>query len=232
MPVEKGDFIKLNYTGTVDGMTFDTTDEDVAKESGIYNESALYGPVTINVGSHHVILGLDEELEGKEIGEEGEVDVPPDKAFGDHDSDKIESFNKNSFKEKPRKGMSIQVPEKGEGTVVDIIGNRVVIDFNHPFAGKSLHYSYKIEEEVSGVEEQVRGLIRLYAGRDMDLSFEEGILTLVLPPGINYDRRWFMWRSRIVHESFESIPGIEEIVFKEVFERPEKVEEPDVEQDE
>jgi len=230
MPVKKGDFIKLNYTGTVDGNIFDTTYEDVAKESGIYNESAAYDPVGINVGCHHVILGLDEEMEGKEIGDAGEVDISPDKAFGDHDPDKVESFNKNSFKEKPRKGVSIKVPDKGEGTVVDIIGNRVLVDFNHPYAGKTLHYTYKIEEEVTDVEEQVQGLIRLYAGREMELSFENGILTLMLPPGINYDRRWVMWRSRVVHEAFENIPEIDEIIFKEVFKRPEKEEIPEEEE--
>ena len=230
MPVKKGDFIKLNYTGTIDGNIFDTTYEDEAKEAGIYNETAAYGPVTINVGCHHVILGLDEEMEGKEIGDEGEVDISPDRAFGDHDPDKVESFNKNSFREKPKKGVSIKIPDKGEGTVVDIIGNRVVVDFNHPFAGKTLHYTYKIEEEVTGVEEQVQGLIKLYAGRDMELSFEEGVLTLMLPPGINFDRRWVMWRSRIVHEAFENIPEIIEIIFKEVFLRPEREETPEEEE--
>jgi len=226
MPVKKGDFIKLNYTGTVDGSIFDTTYEDVAKEAGIHNPSALYGPVTINVGCHHVILGLDEEIEGKEIGQEGELDVPPDKAFGDHDPEKVKDFQKNSFKEKPKKGMQIKVPDKGEGTVADIIGNRVLIDFNHPYAGKTLHYTYNIEEEVTGVEDQVQGLIKLYAGREMDISFEDGIVTFMLPAGINYDRRWVMWRSRVVHESLEQIPQIEEIVFKEVFKRPDKVDEP------
>lgn len=230
MPVKKGDFIKLNYTGTIDGNIFDTTYEDVAKEAGIYNETAAYGPVTISVGCHHVILGLDEEMEGKEIGDEGEVDISADRAFGEHDPGKVESFNKNSFREKPRKGVTIKIPDKGEGTVVDIIGNRVVVDFNHPFAGKTLHYTYKIEEEVTGVEEQVQGLIKLYAGRDMELSFEEGVLTLMLPPGINFDRRWVMWRSRIVHEAFENIPEIIEIIFKEVFLRPEREETPEEEE--
>jgi FKBP-type peptidyl-prolyl cis-trans isomerase SlyD len=226
MPVKKGDFIKLNYTGTMDGNIFDTTYEDVAKEAGIYNESASYEAVTISVGCHHVILGLDEEMEGKEIGDEGEVDISPERAFGEHDPGKVESFNKNSFREKPRKGVSIKIPDKGEGTVVDIIGNRVLVDFNHPFAGKTLHYNYRIEEEVTGVEEQVQGLIKLYAGREMELSFEDGVLTLMLPPGINFDRRWVMWRSRVVHEAFENIPDIDEILFKEVFKRPEKEETP------
>jgi FKBP-type peptidyl-prolyl cis-trans isomerase SlyD len=224
LSLEKGDFITLSYTGSIAGVIFDSTDEDIAKEAGIHTPGALYGPVTVCIGSHHVIVGLDEALEGKEVEDEGEIDVPPEKAFGPHDKDKIEAFNKNSFKEKPKKGMTIKVPEKGEGTVVDAIGNRVLIDFNHPFAGKELHYRFRIESQVTDTEEKVKGLIRLYAGREMEIGFSEGTLTITLPPGINYDRRWVLWRSRIVHESLELIPDIEKISLVETFTRQEEEE--------
>ncbi len=224
MALQEGDFITLSYTGSIAGSVFDTTDEEGAKEAGIYNQEALYGPVTIRVGSHHVILGLDEALVGKEVGFEGEVDVGPDKAFGPHDPKKVEAFNKNAFKDKPRLGMQLSVEEKGEGTVVDVIGNRVLLDFNHPFAGKELHYWYRIESQVTSVEEKVNGLIRLYAGRDMETAFAEGILTITLPPGINYDRRWVLWRSRVIGESLEHIPEINEITLVETFKRKEEAE--------
>ncbi len=67
--------------------------------------------------------------------------------------------------------------------MVDVIGNRVLVDFNHPFAGKTLHYSFKIEEKVDTPAEQFQGLIKLYAGREMDLSIDEGKATIDLPPG-------------------------------------------------
>ena len=222
MPIEKGDFVTLSYTGSIAGVIFDSTDEDVAKEAGIHSPGALYGPVTVAVGSHHVILGLDEALEGKDIEEEGEIDVPSEKGFGEHEGSKVEAFNKNSFKDKPKKGATIKVPDKGEGTVVDVIGNRVLIDFNHPFAGKELHYWFRIEGQVTDIEEKVKGLIRLYAGQDMETSFSDGTLIITLPPGINYDRRWVLWRSRIVHEALELIPDIEKISLVESFTRQEK----------
>jgi FKBP-type peptidyl-prolyl cis-trans isomerase SlyD len=219
MPVLEGDFITINYTGSIAGTIFDTTDEEVAKDAGIHNPEALYGPVTVRIGSHHVILGLDEALEGKEVGYEGEIDVGPDKAFGPRDQQKVEAFNKNAFKDKPRLGMNLKVDEKGEGVVVDIIGNRVLVDFNHPFAGKELHYWFRIESEVTVAEEKVNGLIRLYAGRDMETAFADGVLTIALPPGINYDRRWVLWRSRVIGESLEHIPEIQEITLVETFKR-------------
>lgn len=220
MAIQKGDFIRLSYTGRVDGTVFDTTAEEVAKEAGIYNPEAIYGPVTVRVGNHHIIIGLDEALEGREIGEEGELEIPPDRAFGQHDPSRVEAYNKNAFREKPKKGMTLKVPEKGEGKVVDVIGNRVLIDFNHPLAGKTLSYRFRVDECVTEPVEQVRGLIRLYAGRDMDVSLDSGVLTIHLPPGITYDRRWLLWRSRVIQETFSAIPGIARIVLEETFNRP------------
>jgi len=222
MTIQQGDFITISYTGSVAGGIFDTTDEEVAKEAGVHTPGALYGPVTIRVGSQHVILGLDEALEGKEIGSEEEIDIPPEKAFGPREKDRIEAFNKNSFSEKPKVGVTIKVPDKGEGNVVDIIGNRVLIDFNHPLAGKELHYWYRIESAVTDVVEKVQGLIRLFAGREMEVSFSDGIVTITLPPGINYDRRWVLWRSRVVHEALEFIPEVSEVSLVETFRRQEK----------
>ncbi len=225
MPIEERDFIQLHYTGSTEGRIFDTTDEATAKTAGIHSEAAIYGPVTICAGSKHVILGLDEDLIGKDVGYEGTVTVAPQKGFGERDPKRIQSFPKSRFKEKPVRGQSIKVEDVGEGTVVDVIGARVIIDFNAPLAGMVLSYTYKIEEKVEDTLEQMKGLIRLYAGRDMDASFEDGKLTINLPAGITYDRRWVLWRGRIIHEGFELIKDISEITLIENFKRPEKKEE-------
>jgi FKBP-type peptidyl-prolyl cis-trans isomerase SlyD len=204
---------------------FDTTDEAEAKSAGIHSPNAIYGPVTICIGQKHVILGLDEELVGKETGTEGDVVVVPDKAFGDRDPKRIKSFPKNQFKEKPVRGMPVKIEEMGEGTVVDVIGAKVIVDFNPPLAGQTLSYHYKIEEIVTDPLEELKGLVRLYAGREMEIVIDDGKATVTLPPGINYDRRWLLWRSRIIHEGFELIKDITEITLVETFKRPEKKEE-------
>jgi FKBP-type peptidyl-prolyl cis-trans isomerase SlyD len=225
MPIKEGDFIKLRYTGSTEGRIFDTTDEATAKTASIHSPTALYGPVTICVGSKHVILGLDEELAGKDAGYEGTVTVAPEKGFGERDPKRIQSFAKSKFKEKPVRGASVKIEEVGEGTVVDVIGARVIVDFNAPLAGMTLSYDYRIEEKVDDPLEQMKGLIHLYAGRDMDASFADGTLTINLPAGITYDRRWLLWRGRIIHEGFELIRDISEITLIENFKRPEKKEE-------
>ena len=224
MAIKDGDFIRLSYSGSVDGNIFDTTDASEAKSAGIHSPNAIYGPVTICVGQKHVILGLDEELVGKEIGATGDVVVPPEKAFGDRDPKRIQSFPKSQFKEKPVRGMPVKMDEMGEGTVVDVIGSKVIVDFNAPLAGQTLSYHYTIEEDVPDSLGQLKGLVRLYAGRDLEIVIDNGRATITLPPGLNYDRRWLLWRSRIIHEGFELIKDLSEITLVETFKRPEKKE--------
>ena len=222
MAIKEGDFVKLSYTGSANGMVFDTTDEDAAKKANIHTPSALYGPIVVCVGQKHVITGLDEELVGKDAGTEADVTVPPEKAFGERDPKKVQSYAKSKFPEKPVRGQRVNIGEEGEGTVVDVIGTRVIVDFNSPLAGQTLVYHYKVEEVVTDPLDELKGLIRLYAGKEMEVALAEGKATVTLPPGINYDRRWLLWRGRILHEGFELVSGINEIVLVETFKKPEK----------
>ena len=225
MAIKDGDFIRLSYTGKVGDNVFDTTSEDEAKNAAIHSPNATYGPVTICVGQKHVIVGLDEELVGKKAGAKGTVTVEPDKAFGQRDPKRVKSFPKNQFKEKPVRGMPVRLEDQGEGTVVDVIGSKVIVDFNPPLAGQTLTYDYEIVEMVKEPLDQLRGLVRLYAGKDMEIVMDGEKATVTLPPGINYDRRWLLWRGRILHEGFELIKGLDEIILVETFKRPEKKEE-------
>ncbi len=225
MAIKEGDFIRLSYTGSVGDRVFDTTSEDEAKTAGIHSANAIYGPVTVCVGQKHVVIGLDEELVGKKAGAEGTVAVPPEKAFGERDMKKIQSFPKNKFSEKPVRGMPVKLEEMGEGTVVDVIGTKVIVDFNSPLAGQTLNYTYKIEKVLSEPLEELKGLIRLYSGKEMEVVMDGSKATVTLSPGINYDRRWLLWRGRIIHEGFELIKGISAIVLVETYKKPEKKDE-------
>ena len=223
MGVSEGSFVRLSYTGKIGERVFDTTDETVAKEAGIHNPQAVYGPVLVRVGNRHVVIGLDDALVGKEAGEEGSVEVPPEKAFGVHDDTRMESVSLAKFEEKPQVGATVEVDNR-EGTVVNIIGRRAVVDFNHPLAGKTATYSFRVEGIVESQPEQVRGLIQLYTQRSMEVTVDGGVVTIHLPPAIMYDRRWLLWRSRVVQEIFEFYPEIGEIVLLESFKRQPKAE--------
>ncbi len=168
--VQKGDVIRLNYTGKVKetGEIFDTTYEEMAKEAGIYSENAVYGPVPIAVGAGHVLKGLDEQLEGLEVGEKYEIIVPPEKGFGMRDPKLIKTFTLGQFRRQgiyPFPGMPVEIEtesgRKLKGKVMTVSGGRVRVDFNHPYAGKHLVYEVEVVEKIEDPIEKVKALIEL-----------------------------------------------------------------------
>ncbi|MEN6341608.1 MAG: peptidylprolyl isomerase [Methanospirillum sp.] len=220
MAITEGDYIRLDYTGSVDDIVFDTTNAATAKEAGIENPSATYGPIMVRVGSGHVIPGLDEALVGREAGEEGEIEVPPEKGFGEYNRELVEGVPLKSFGEKVQVGSRVK-GENREGVVRDIIGSRAIVDYNNELAGKTLRYTFRIVEVVEDELDRAKGLIRLYAGREMPSKLKSGVLTLELPPGISYDRRWMLWKPTIVRDILEAAPSIKEIRLLETVKRPE-----------
>ncbi len=168
--VQKGDVIRLHYTGRVKetGEVFDTTSEDIAKEAGIYKEGSIYGPVPIAVGAGHVLKGLDEQIEGLEVGGKYEIIVPPEKGFGKRDPRLIKTFTLGQFRREglyPFPGMDVEIDthegRKLRGRVLSVSSGRVRVDFNHPLAGKHLLYEVEILEKVEDPIEKVKALIEL-----------------------------------------------------------------------
>jgi FKBP-type peptidyl-prolyl cis-trans isomerase SlyD len=223
MPVNEGDFIKISYTGRSFGMVFDTTSEDEAREAGTYDENKKYEPITVCAGKQQIILGLDEAIIGKEIGDEGTIEIPAEKAFGERDQELMRSFEKKVFKQKPAEGMRVTIPDMGEGTVARIIGNRVLVDFNHPLAGHTLSYSYKIESAVEDPAEQVKGIVSIFSGVDTEVSVTDGIAFINLPAGIySYSRQFAARKPYITISVFDYVNGVNEIQYVEKYVKPEK----------
>ncbi len=178
MKIKKGDVVRLHYTGKIKetGEIFDTTFEEIAKDAGIYSEKGIYGPVPIAVGAGHVIKGLDEQLEGLEVGKKYEILIPPEKGFGRRDPKLIKTFTLGQFRRQglyPFPGMDVEVTtesgKKLKGRVLSVSSGRVRVDFNHPFAGKTLLYEVEILEKIDDPIEKVKGLIELRLPR-IDLS--------------------------------------------------------------
>ncbi|NJE84472.1 peptidylprolyl isomerase [Thermococcus sp. CX2] len=168
--VQKGDVIRLHYTGKVKetGEIFDTTYEEVAKEAGIYSEKGIYGPVPIAIGAGHVLKGLDEQLEGLEVGKKYEIILPPEKGFGRRDPKLIKTFTLGQFRRQglyPFPGLEVEIEtesgRKLKGRVISVSSGRVRVDFNHPFAGKHLVYEVEVVEKIEDPIEKVKALIEL-----------------------------------------------------------------------
>jgi FKBP-type peptidyl-prolyl cis-trans isomerase 2 len=159
MAIKKGDFIEVEYTGKTEGQVFDSTSEAVAKEAGL-NPKATYKPAIICIGEGQLLKGLDEFLEGKELGKHT-VTVPPEKAFGKKDAKLLKLIPASKFKAakiQPFVGMEVNV-DNHYGVVRSISGGRITVDFNHPLASKELTYEVEVKRMVEKPEEQVASLL-------------------------------------------------------------------------
>lgn len=160
--IKEHDFIELNYTGKLtDGTVFDTTIEKVAKDNGFDNEKAKFAPAVICVGEKQILPGLDAQLVDKEIGKDYDIKLSTEEAFGKRDVKKMRIMPISAFKEhnmQPQPGM--QIDADGEvGTVSRVSGGRVIVNFNHPLAGKEVVYIVNVIRKVTDVSEQIKSFL-------------------------------------------------------------------------
>jgi FKBP-type peptidyl-prolyl cis-trans isomerase SlyD len=214
MSIEKGDFIRVSYTGkTGEGRVFDTTDEDVAKANNIYNEKGRYGGDVIIAGAKHTVEGLDEDLIGKEVGHTGSVTMPPEKAFGIRNPELIEEIPITKFQTKPQVGMRVEVDGR-PGVVIKAIGRITQVDFNRYLAGQTLTYDYEIKEKIDDNEKKIKGLIGLYIGRELPVQINDSSATIEIEPELTYNQRWLMSKMQIAREILKNT-DIREIAYIE-----------------
>ncbi len=215
MSIEKGDFIKVSYTGKTadEGRVFDTTEEDVAKESGIYNKKGKYGGDVVIVGAKHTIEGLDEDFIGKEVGYKGSVTIPPAKAFGERIPELIETIPITKFQERPQIGMPVEVDGR-QGIVIRVIGRMVQVDFNTFLAGHTITYDYEIKEKIEDREGKVRGLFGLYIGKDFAVQINGDTATIEIEPEMTYNQRWLMAKRQVSKEIIKNT-DLKEVVYLE-----------------
>ena len=213
MSIQKGDFIKVSYTGKNDDRIFDTTDEEVAKASNIYNEKGKYGGDVIIVGAGHTIQGLDEDFIGKEVGFRGSVTVPPEKAFGQRNPELIDTIPITKFQKRPEVGMPVQVDGR-PGIVIRVIGRMVQVDFNRFLAGQTVTYDYEIKEKIEDNENKVKGLLGLYTGKDFQVRIDGETVTVEVEPDLTYNQRWLMSKRQIAKEIID-YTDIKEVLYLE-----------------
>ncbi|MGQ9842220.1 MAG: FKBP-type peptidyl-prolyl cis-trans isomerase [Spirochaetota bacterium] len=146
--VTEGKYVAIHYTGKFDdGQVFD---------------SSLDGaPFEFQAGAGMVIPGLDRAVLGMKLDEEKDIVIVPKEGYGDYDDNLLYAFPLEEVQQqfKPEIGMTIglqmdngaQIP----AVVKEITDDEVVVDMNHPLAGKTLHFHVKVvnisdEPEYSG----------------------------------------------------------------------------------
>jgi FKBP-type peptidyl-prolyl cis-trans isomerase 2 len=141
MAVQSGDKIKIHYHGRLtDGTTFDSSDGR--------------SPLEFTVGSGSVIKGFDDGVKGMSVGEKKTIEIPFLQAYGPEDPSMIIEFPIDRLPDdlKPEIGMQLNM-NNAEGqqfpvTISDITDENIILNANHPLAGKDLIFDLELVEIV------------------------------------------------------------------------------------
>jgi FKBP-type peptidyl-prolyl cis-trans isomerase SlyD len=147
------------FTNTVVTLTFELFDAD-----GNLLE-ATTEPIAYLHGGHSGMLPkLEEALLHRKVGDALSVIVEPADAFGDFDPELIKIEAADRLPPEVEVGMQFEAyaspdDETGSGmvfTVTDIADGKVVLDGNHPWAGKQLRFECRILDVRPATEDEVR----------------------------------------------------------------------------
>ena len=137
MPIENGNKVKLEYTGTLeDGTVFDSSEKHGQ-------------PLEFEVGAKQMIPGFEKNVLGMEKGQENEFTLQSADAYGDPNPQLIKKLPRDKLPEgdlKPGTVLGMQLPDGQQmpARIAEIDEKEVTLDLNHPLAGKVLHFKIKV----------------------------------------------------------------------------------------
>ncbi len=136
MDVSIGKQVSIEYTLTLEDKTF--VDSNVEGK-----------PLIFIQGSHNIIPGLENALDGMKTGDSKQVTVTPENAYGAVDDDAVSEIEKAHIPEDSLKVGAVLQGQSPDGRViiarvVEIGEETVLLDYNHPLAGKTLNFDVKI----------------------------------------------------------------------------------------
>ena len=135
--VKSGDTVRIHYTGTLsDGSVFDSSEGR--------------DPLEFTVGAGQIIPGLDKALPEMEVGEKKRVEVASDEAYGPVQDEAKQAVPRSEIPEDIPLEVGLQLQARNENgevmplTVVELSDEAVVLDANHPLAGKDLTFAIEL----------------------------------------------------------------------------------------
>lgn len=150
---KKGDFVEIKFTGKSNGVIFDSNIEEDLKK--IDPKGKVRKVITI-IGEKMIVPGLDDALEGKEIGKQYSIHLGYKDGFGERKRDLVKTIPLSVFtsqKIMPEPGRTLLM-DNTPAKIITISGARVITDFNNPLAGKDLDYDFTITRVVSDLKEK------------------------------------------------------------------------------
>ncbi len=148
MKVAKNHVVSMHYTLTgPDGTEIDS--------------SSGSDPFRYLHGARNIVPGLEKALEGKSAGDEFQVEIQPEEAYGQRADELIQMVPRNLFQgvDKVEAGQSFR--SEGEDgsvrtiTVLEVDGDNVKVDANHPLAGMVLSFDISVVDVRDASEEEI-----------------------------------------------------------------------------
>ncbi|MCL7461773.1 peptidylprolyl isomerase [Pseudomonas sp. NW5] len=123
----------------------------LTNESGeVIDSSAGGAPLVYLHGARNIIAGLEKALEGKQVGDELDVSVEPEDAYGEYSAELVAVLPRNMFEgvDQLEVGMQFHASAPNGGmqivTIRELDGDDVTVDGNHPLAGQRLNFKVKV----------------------------------------------------------------------------------------
>jgi len=142
--VSKGKMISLEYTLKLDDKVVDT---NVGK-----------APLTYTQGAHKIIRGVEAAVEGMMVGQEKHVILTPADGYGARDLTKLQEVPRKKVPEVIKVGTQLHGKDANgqvvQPVVAEIKDNTVLLDFNHPLAGKTLFFDVKVVDVESAPSDE------------------------------------------------------------------------------
>ncbi|PLX94746.1 MAG: peptidylprolyl isomerase [Desulfuromonas sp.] len=135
-PITEGSKVSLEYSLTL-------------KDQGVIDSNVGGEALTFVYGSKQIIPGLEKAVGGMKVGEQKNVEIAPEEAYGPVYQEAITTANISQFPADLQK-VGAMVQTQGQdgrqlrGKVVSIEGDMVKVDFNHPLAGQTLYFEIKL----------------------------------------------------------------------------------------
>lgn len=190
--IEPNARVVLDYTlRDEEGEVIDSSDDPHAHAGHDHDhDHECGGPIVYVHGYGMIVPGLERALVGLKAGESKDVIVKPEEAYGLRDEELVVEVDRS---EMPRPdavtvGDEI-VAESPEGeeavlTVIEIDGDTVILDGNHPLAGETLRYSVIIREVRAATDAEVQDAARAFeeAQAEAEVPEDDGLVQLGRSP--------------------------------------------------
>ncbi|WP_309888610.1 peptidylprolyl isomerase [Archangium sp.] len=130
-------------------------------DGNLIDESDPGDPLVYLHGYEEIVPGLENALAGKKAGDSLKVQVKPEDGYGEYDPDGVEEVPREEFPpdmELEEGGVVTATDEDDEEVeflVKKLNEKTVVVDFNHPLAGKTLHFEVSVREVRAATAEEL-----------------------------------------------------------------------------